>query len=88
MSEDSSQQAAANQVFHIELDISMDYRNSHEAFVILDAFEEYASRQRWLAEDGGDNAQFQIELADTADRLRERIDAQMGDANVRERPPT
>ncbi|BDY33198.1 hypothetical protein [Mycolicibacterium mageritense] len=69
-------------VFHVELDISMDYRNSHEAFVIIDALEEYAGRQRWLAEDG-DNAEFLNELADTADRLRERIDAQMCDANVR-----
>lgn len=73
-------------VFHIELDISMDYRHSHEAFVIIDAFEEYASRQRWLAEDGP-NTEFQLELAETADRLRELIDAQMGDANVRERTP-
>lgn len=67
-----------DQVFHVELDISMDYRHDHEAFVIIDALEEYASRQRWLAEDGGDNAEFQNELAATADQLRERIDAQMG----------
>lgn len=84
MSPDRSQQAAPDTVFHVELDISMDYRNNHEAFVIIDALEEYASRQRWLAEDG-DNAEFHLKLADTAGVLRERIDAQMGDANVRTR---
>lgn len=77
-----------NRAFHVELDISMDYRNSHEAFVIIDALEEYASSQRWQA-DGMDEAHtaFLNELADAADRLRERIDAQMGDANVIERQP-
>ncbi len=70
-------------VFHIELDISLDHHD-HEAFVLLDALKEYASRQRWEAEDG-DNAEFLNALADAADRLHERIDAQMGDANVRDR---
>ncbi|RIS37855.1 hypothetical protein D2E71_24795 [Mycobacteroides abscessus] len=70
-------------VFHIELDISPDHHD-HEEFVLLDALREYASRQRWLAEDGH-NAEFLNALADAADRLHERIDEQMGDANVRDR---
>ncbi|SLJ70915.1 Uncharacterised protein [Mycobacteroides abscessus subsp. abscessus] len=52
--------------------------------MLLDALKEYASRQRWQAEDG-DNAEFLNALADAADRLHERIDEQMGDANVRDR---
>lgn len=70
------------QVFHVELGISTAFED-HEAFVILDALQEYASTQRWRAEDG-DNAEFLTALADTADRLHTRIDAQMGDANIRD----
>lgn len=83
MTADGQGQVVPGRVFRIELDISADFHD-HEAFVIVDALEEYASRQRWLAEDGA-NAEFQTALADAADRLRERIAAQMGDANVRER---
>lgn len=75
----------SNQVFHLELDLSTDFQD-HEAFVITDALAEYAATQRWQAEDG-DNAEFLNALADAADRLRERIDAQMGDANIREVTP-
>lgn len=72
-----------NRAFHVELDLPIGGSN-HETFVIIDALSEYASRERWLAEDGGDEAHnaFLDTLADTADRLRERIDAQMCDANV------
>lgn len=66
---------APGAVYRCQIDISTDYR-THEAFVIIDALEEYASRQRWRAEDG-DNAEFLKELADTADRLRELFHAQM-----------
>ncbi|OCB44737.1 hypothetical protein A5721_18885 [Mycobacterium vulneris] len=59
----------------ITLDISTDYR-THEEFVIIDALEEYASIQRWRAEDG-DNAVFLNELADAADRLRATIQQQL-----------
>lgn len=59
----------------ITLDISTDYR-THEEFVIIDALEEYASIQRWRAEDG-DNAEFLNELADTAERLRTAIQQQL-----------
>jgi len=79
--------SAPKTVFHVELDISMDYSNSHESFVIVDALKEYADTQRWRAEDDP-NAEFHLELAETADQLRERIDAQLGDANVREVKPT
>ncbi|UBV13059.1 hypothetical protein [Mycolicibacterium fortuitum] len=68
---------APGAVYRCQIDISTDYR-THEAFVIIDALEEYASRQRWRAEDG-DNAEFLKELADTADRLREQFHAQMHD---------
>lgn len=71
------------EAFHVELDISTDYRESHEAFVIIDALEEYAATQRWCGEDG-DNADFHNALAATADQLRERIDAQMVSANLRQ----
>jgi hypothetical protein len=72
---------APGAVYRCRIDISTDYR-THEAFVIIDALEEYASRQRWRAEDG-DNAELLKELADTADRLREQFHAQMHDgANV------
>lgn len=73
----------SRQVFHIELDISLDYRNDHAAFVILDALKEYADTERWRAEDS-DNAAFLEELAATADRLHQLIDDQMCSANIRE----
>lgn len=68
------------EVFHVHLDLWAG--ESHEAFVIIDALEEYARRQRDDAE-GSDNAEFLMALADTADDLRKRIDAQMIGANVR-----
>ncbi|BBX82150.1 hypothetical protein [Mycolicibacterium aubagnense] len=71
-----------SEVFHVELDIRTSHTDSHEAFVIRDALEEYALRQRDDAE-GSDNAAFLNALADTADDLRKRIDAQMVSANVR-----
>jgi hypothetical protein len=76
-----------DRAFHVELDISADFKD-HEAFVIIDALEEYASSQRWQADGMGEaHTAFLNELADAADRLRERIDAQMGDANIIERQP-
>lgn len=74
-----------NQVFHVELDIS----HGREAAIILNALSEYAEDCRQLA-DGDESAHgdHMREGADIADDLRERIDAQMGDANVRERPAT
>ncbi|MFA5712279.1 hypothetical protein [Mycolicibacterium sp.] len=68
------------QVVRVALDISTD-RADHEAFVIVDALEEYASRQRWLAEDG-DNAEFLGALADAADRLRDQVAAQLDGAHT------
>lgn len=69
---------ATDTTARITLDISTDYR-THEEFVITDALEEYASIQRWRAEDG-DNAEFLNELADTADRLRTAIQQQLDTA--------
>lgn len=71
-------------VYRITLDISAGHHNSHEAFVIIDALKEYADTQRWQAEDN-DNAEFLNALANTADQLRERIDAQLVTANIIER---
>lgn len=83
---DHSQPRATERVFHIELDLSLDYRNSHEPFVILNALEEYANTERWRAEDDTTmHGDYLRALAETADALRERIEAQMCDANVVER---
>lgn len=70
--------------YRIELDISADF-GDHETFVIIDALTEYAADHRWRADDGN-NAEFMTELADAADRLRERIEAQMVGANLVELP--
>ncbi|AMU64501.1 hypothetical protein [Mycobacteroides abscessus] len=70
------------EVFHVELAISANHCDSHEAFVIVDAFTEYAATQRWRAENDP-NGEFLRALADTADDLRKRIDAQLCDARLR-----
>ncbi|WP_409431014.1 hypothetical protein ACJEIK_02945 [Mycobacterium sp. SMC-16] len=70
------------EVFHVELAISANHRDSHEAFVITDALAEYADTQRWRAEDDP-NAEFLHALADTADDLRRRVDVQLCDARLR-----
>ncbi len=75
----------SGQVFRIALDISYD-DDSREAFVIIDALEEYAAEHRFRADNEDINAEFLRELADAADALRERIDAQMVTANVIDRP--
>ena len=72
---------APGAVYRCQLDISTDYR-THEAFVIIDALEEYASTHRRRAE-AGENAEFLNALADTADRLREQFHTQLHDgANI------
>ncbi len=67
--------SAPPEVVHVELDVHRE-PGSHDAFVLLDAFEEYASRQRWEAEDAEEgHARFLNELAEVAERFRARIEA-------------
>ncbi len=70
------------EVFHVELDIPTGQRDSHEAYVIVAALEEFAHRHRHDAE-GSDNAEFLNALADTADELRDRISSQLITTTVR-----
>lgn len=72
-----------NQAFHIELDLPVYAPDNHESFVIIDALEEYANSRRADAETS-DNADFHLGLADAADDLRRRIDAQKISANIHE----
>lgn len=62
----------------IEIDLD---ENQHTFFVLSDALKEWSARLRGEAEDGAQNAELFTEWADTADRLRERIeDAHYGNA--------
>lgn len=75
--------APVARAYRVTLDISCDHTDP-ESFVILDALEEYAAEHRFRADNGDINAEFLRELADAADALRERIDAQMITANINE----